>query len=609
MTANLLSAGVGCWRTWFLSVLLLFGLSLVACGGGDGSDGNAGSDTGEVFVGLTDADGDFATYTVDVSSLTLTRADGAVIDALPISARVDFAQYTDLTEFLTVATVPLGIYTHVDMTLDYTNADIRAASGNDVVPLTPLDGDGNLITTLTMNVKFDGRYPLVVRPGIPAILSLDFDLEATNTVDLVVNTVTVAPLLLAEVDIDPPKVHRVRGPLVSVNLDASHYVVALRPFHLRDGHFGRLRVGTNDDTMFEIDQMSYQGADGLAQLATKPVSTATVALGRLNLHNRTFLAREVYAGSSVPFGAHDVVRGSVVARVGDTLTVRGATLVRMDGTVIFNDDVTVLLDDSTKVTKQLGGNVDIRDISVGQRITAFGTLTGDIHTNPTLDTTNGLARMRLSSVAGSTVQIDSSLLTLNLQTINGRPVSIYHFTGTGLNGNDSDPANYRIATGDLSLGTLAINNPVRVRGFVVPFGQADTHDFDAHTVVDLSDVPTWLAVAWSPPTSNAFSDLTEQAMVIDLTDSIVHYLVQRGMITDLTLFGSDPTVQPHSDGTGLFAIVRGYTVELYTTFANFVEGLNNQLETHPVHHVGARGGWDGNTVTLTSRLAVVRLVP
>lgn len=160
MTANLLSAGVGCWRTWFLSVLLLFGLSLMACGGGDGSDGSAGSDTGEVFVGLTDADGDFATYTVDVSSLTLTRADGAVIDALPISTRVDFAQYTDLTEFLTVATVPLGIYTHVDMTLDYTNADIRAASGNDVVPLTPLDGDGNLITTLTMNVKFDGRHPL-----------------------------------------------------------------------------------------------------------------------------------------------------------------------------------------------------------------------------------------------------------------------------------------------------------------------------------------------------------------------------------------------------------------------------------------------------------------
>ncbi|MDH3672246.1 MAG: metallophosphoesterase [Gammaproteobacteria bacterium] len=609
MIANLLSVGVGRWRIWFLSMLLLFGMSLAGCGGGGGSDDGVAGGAGEVFVGLTDADGDFATYTVDVLSLTLTRADGAVIDALPISTRVDFAQYTDLTEFITVATVPLGVYTHVDMTLDYTNADIRAASGNDVVSLTPLDEHGNPITALTMNVKFDGRYPLVVRPGIPAILSLDFDLEATNTVDLVVNTVMVEPLLLAEVDIDPPKVHRVRGPLVSVNLDASHYVVALRPFYLRHGHFGRLRVKTNDDSLFEIDQISYQGADGLAQLATMPVGTATVALGRLNLHNRTFLAHEVYAGSSVPFGAHDVVRGSVVARVGDTLTVRGATLVRMDGTVIFNDDVSVLLDASTKVTKQLGGDVDIGDISVGQRITAFGTLTGDIHTKPTLDATNGLVRMRLSSIAGSTVLIDPSLLTVNLQTINGRPASIYDFTGTGVGGHDSDPTNYRIATGNLSLGTLAIDDPVRVRGFVVSFGQADTHDFDAHTVIDLSEVPAWLSVAWSPPTSNAFSDLTEQAMVIVLTDSVVHYLVQRGVITDLTLFGSDPTVQPHSDGAGLFAIVRGRTVELYTTFANFVEGLSAQIDTHPVHYVGARGGWDGNTITLTSRLAVVRLVP
>jgi hypothetical protein len=53
-----------------------------------------------VVIALTDAEGDFASYTVDVLSLTLTTANGAVVETLPLSTRVDFARYTDLTEFL-----------------------------------------------------------------------------------------------------------------------------------------------------------------------------------------------------------------------------------------------------------------------------------------------------------------------------------------------------------------------------------------------------------------------------------------------------------------------------------------------------------------------------
>ena len=166
------------WRVWLLSaVLLVSGGFLAACGGGSGS---TSSDTGTVFVGLTDADGDFITYTVDVTALTFTRADGAVVNALPVTTRVDFAQYTDMTEFLNAATVPSGVYTRVDMTLDYTNADIRVASGSNALPVTPKDSSGNAITTMTLQVKLDGNRPLVVRPGIPAHLTLDFDLEATS---------------------------------------------------------------------------------------------------------------------------------------------------------------------------------------------------------------------------------------------------------------------------------------------------------------------------------------------------------------------------------------------------------------------------------------------
>ena len=104
------------------AAILLAALILAACGGGASTEptpdpqANASCDPandathdecGTVFIGLTDADGDFLSYTVDVLSLELERADGSVINVLPNSTRIDFAQYVDLTEFISVATVPL----------------------------------------------------------------------------------------------------------------------------------------------------------------------------------------------------------------------------------------------------------------------------------------------------------------------------------------------------------------------------------------------------------------------------------------------------------------------------------------------------------------------
>jgi hypothetical protein len=290
----------------------------------------------------------------------------------------------------------------------------------------------------------------------------------------------------------------------------------------------------------------------------------------------------------------------VIARNGNTLTVRGAALVRTDGTLLFNDTVSVTLDSSTKVTRQLGGTVTADDISVGSRITALGTLTGS-----TLDATNGLVRIVLSTVTGSVNLIGTNQVTVNLQTINGRPVALYTFTGTGSGGSDSNPAAYRINTTGLSLANLTTNDPVRVRGFVVAYGQAVTNDFNAQTVIDLSDVPAWMAVAWMMPQMNPFTNLTNQAMVTDITGSWLHHMFQRGVATTLT---GNPTVQPDIDGVGRYAIVRGHTVQLYGSFASFSNGLSAELAAaHRVWGVGARGNWDSNADTLTSRLAVVIL--
>ncbi len=93
--------------TGILGGLATLALALAGCGGGGGASSapapqppSGSAESGTVYVGLTDADGDFLSYAVDVQSLTLRRSDGTVVEALPVAPRVDFAQYVDLTELL-----------------------------------------------------------------------------------------------------------------------------------------------------------------------------------------------------------------------------------------------------------------------------------------------------------------------------------------------------------------------------------------------------------------------------------------------------------------------------------------------------------------------------
>ena len=189
------------------SFLVLFAIvtMITALPGCNKDDNNSqANETGELTIGLTDAPGDFTTYTVDVVSLTLTKANGAVVETVPETTRVDFAQYTEMTEFLTAATVPSGFYVKATLTLDYSNADIQVEDDNgDAVPVSVIqDEQGSAIGEMELSVRLEGLRALLIAPGIPAHLTLDFDLNATNVVDLNNGSpiVTVSPELLAEVN-------------------------------------------------------------------------------------------------------------------------------------------------------------------------------------------------------------------------------------------------------------------------------------------------------------------------------------------------------------------------------------------------------------------------
>ncbi len=606
----------------FIAFILSLSISLgfMGCGAGS-SDSEDITESGKVLIALTDAPGDFVNYTVDVESITLTKVNGTVVETLPLSTRIDFSQYTEMTEFLTAATVPAGVYTHVSLTLNYDNADIwvEDAGGDAVKVGTIQDENGAPISTLDVSVQFEDGHRLVIAPGIPALLTLDFVLSASNQVDFGTDppTLTVEPTILADINLETPELHKVRGPLKEVDAADSRFTIIIRPFFHALNHddcFGTMNVVTNDATVYDLSGELYEGQPGIQAMEALPPFTAVVAIGDLKFHPFRFEAQEVYAGSSVPGGDLDVVTGNVINRRADEITIKGATLIRDDGSIIFNDNVMVSLGLDTVVTRQFSTDpFTIDDISVGQRIMVFGTLTNDDPLNLEMDATEGYARMFLTTLRGSVNTTDPAAmdgqLIIDLKSIDARLVSIFDFMGTGIDAaNDADPLSYQIETSTLDLSGLSTGTPVRIKGFVRPFGTAPA-DFDAQTIINLTKQKAYLKVKWHPPTADAFESLSSDAMVLNMEKASLFHHVGRGrVVIDLEDLAGSPIIQPLPSGYGVFSIVWHGTVQWYLSFANYTEAIEGRLaDGHKVNKMIARGTFDEETVTFTAGFIQIKL--
>src|SRR5258708_7616158 len=537
---------------------------------------------GVVAIGLTDAAGDFLSYTVDVTSLTLTKADGTVVQALPQRTRVDFARSVDLTEFVTAVTIPSGSYVSATLNLDYTNADIQVDDGNgSPVPVPPAnirDSQGVQITTLSMGVTLDPARPLVVAPLVSSLLDLDFNLAASNLVNMSGPIVTVNPLLVGDVNLDSPKPHRIRGPLDSIDLQPGSVTLILRPFNLLQGDHGRVTFLTDNNTTFEINQTSFQGSAGLAALAQQPRLTATVAVGTFDIATRRFTATEVLAGSSVSFGTSDVLTGNVIARSNNNiLTVQGAEIVSSNGTLSFQNTVSVTVANTTKVVSQKNPSgpqiavvPDISGISVGQRVTVFGTLNGT-----SMDASAGLVRLLVTQLNGTVNSAGSGIVAMTLARIDGRPIGLFNFSGTGPTaGSDANPNSDQGATSTPGLASIVANTPPKVGGFVRPFGQATaTHDFGAIALIDLTNAPATLGLGRPSLEATPSTSYTASGMVVNLTNAGLLHDLFRG-VADTRLSTSDtPRVQAANPARGLLAIGRDRTVQVFTQLGSYQAAL------------------------------------
>lgn len=610
-------------RLWAPFAALL--LAVAGCGGGStDSGGGAGttppptgcdaSSCSAVYVGLTDADGDFLSYSVDVVSLTLKKANGAMVETLPVATRVDFAELVDLTEFVTAATIPNGVYVEGRIRLDYTNAAISVEVNGTPREARVVGANGQPLGIVDLEIRLDDRNQVVIAPGRPAFLQLDFDLAASHAVDVATTPVTAvaSPFIVATVEPVEDKEMRAGGPLVSVDTAASSYMIDVRPFHHRDARLGRLTVNTTGETAFEIDGESYTGAAGLAALALQPAGSPTIAFGVLSLADRTFTAERVHAGSSVPGPRFDVLQGNVVARAGNRLTVRGGTLIRRTDSVVFvRGDVTVLVGPDTRVTRDgMRGAFGIEAISVGQRIHAFGQASG-AEGAITLDAQQGRVRLHLTHLVGTVVTAQPGQLTLDLAAIDGRRPGIFDFRGTGLSSEvDADPDNYEVATAALALDRLAAGSPARVFGFVTPFGAAPP-DFNGRTVVDFQQVRAVLGIGWGMQgTAAPFVRLDAQGLVIDGTNRDIglrHYIAIGPRLVDLTQLPASVTVVP-AEGRGLYSIGEPGRVEVFAEFARFAARLSEKLGTGvKVRSMSASGSYDIGSSMLTARSVSVSL--
>ena len=561
--------------------------TLAGCGGG-GSDTTPSpapppptEQTGTVIIGLTDAPGDFLSYQVEVTGIRFTAANGAVIETLPEATTIDFAQYVEATELVTAASLPTGAYTAVTLALDYGAAAVMVEDEvGDAVRAVVVDAAGDPLLATEVTVEFAAGDRFIIAPGIPAQVTLDFDLGASHSVDLATSPVAAAfkGVLIADALLEDPKTRRIRGLLRDVNTDTSSFALAVRPFFHPRGDFGPIEIATNEQTAFEIDETAYVGAQGLRALDALAPAVPVVALGEMDRTTRQVTATLVLAGSSVPFGDADIATGSVMARDGDVLTLRGVTLVRDDLSVTFNDTMQVTISASTTIRQQGATLVTLTpaDVSVGQVVTVHGTLAGD----GTLDAGDGLLRALYATVAGTVRTL--SPLQVEVSRINGRRPRLYDFSGTGVDGaNDADPRFYDVDSGSLGLAGLDAGDPLRIRGLVAPFGTAPA-DFVARSIGNVSDVAGRLHLRWQPPgTADAILALDGDGIVLDLDpDALtrIHYLNQAGVYRDLLALGDQLTLQPRASDRGVFALRSDGRLTVYFTFTTFSDALAAALD-------------------------------
>ncbi len=606
---------------------------------------NQTSGYGVGWVTLSDSPGDFTSYIVNVDSVTLTGKVSGVITAVATAETVDFTKLKDVSELWSSASIPNDTYTSATITLDYSAANISVMVDGVPVKAKVVNTVAEAVTTQTINITFDPNHPLVITPTYASTnaerVAIDFNLAASNEiyVDTSPPTVVVRPYMTVATSAPDNKPVRVRGPLINSSLGVSTYTVYVRPFFDEVNSLGSLTLFTGADTVYTINGSTYKGADGLSVLSQtsagstmteayttyEPTATPSTTAGKFN-------ANYVVAGSTLEDYYTQGLEGDVIARVGNTLTVRGATVQFNNGTSAYqNDDSLVLLGPNTIVTPEDTTTLtalNYNSISVGQHIIARGLYSQSALGIVTLDATGsstntGSVRLQSTELWGSVLGTGAGTLSMNVETIENWPASVFRFTGNGTG--VVTPDNYTIrTTGATVPAGLAAGDPAWIEGISTPFGSAPPN-FNAFTINTELSEPARIQVDWDTHggTTAPFTQLNDQGIRIDLDNPrYVAGVIRIGSESiDLKSLAASPLIvpaptPPATDLPAVFLPLFGVggltasdttTITVFNTFSDYVTQLpKSVVAATPALHFTANGTFNRSNNTFTaSRIDVV----
>jgi hypothetical protein len=544
---------------------------------------------GIAWVDVTDEPGDYTSYVITIDSITLTRTDGYVAEAVGTPEIVDLTQVHNIAELWSSGSIPDGTYTSATITVDYTPV---ASAGTSVISVmvngkpqaaNVLDAyTGAAPSTYSINIQFDPDNLPTITPTFAStsavLLTVDFDLAASGTVDLSTSPATVRIRPYVSIGMQAPnnKLIRVRGPLINSSIDVNTFTVYIRPFYDEANNIGSLTLFSQPNTVYTLNGKGYVGNGGLQALSVLSAGTTTAAgfttfqtdynasngatAGRFNLVY-------VVAGSTLEDVYTEGVSGDVIARNGNTVTLEGSTLFLntadefffcgvADTSSLCTAGTQVLLGPGTIVTADNNSTLtpstlNSSSVSVGQHITARGVCVNNcigptvvLDATGTSSTNTGSVRLQNTEVWGTLVNSATGNLEINAQTINNYPIADFDFAGNG--SGTENPAAFLIDTGSIPLPAgSAAGDPLWVSGYTTPFGSAPP-DFNAVAVNSETSVqiaggqvgggsstapgskgcgigsqvcdPAILEVTWNAANTTPFSNLSNSGFSLNLAD-------------------------------------------------------------------------------------------
>jgi len=585
-----------------LSALIL-GLSVIlaGCGGSSAETTPATSvpvaeevleETGQVMIVIRDDEEDFLSYDIEVLSIDLVNVDGTQVSVAPNTARVDFIQYTDLSELFSMNSIPAGHYNKISFTLDYSSASIIVQDDNgDSYQASAQNSDGDAITTFPLSLVLADDEPLVINKGKISALTLDLDLASSNQiVSFSPAIVQVEPFVNVTLGTDDEREHRARGLLQSVDTDNNTITLAVKPLRKKQGDFGEFTLNVDETTLYEIDGEDVVNADALAILASLAVDSPVVAFGEVTLvdDQRSFIASKIVAGSSVAWAGQDTFRGVITARSSDSITMSGVVLAPEERQAVHSQTLTLTYDETTQFTGFNQQNLSDSSLSIGQHLRALG----DFDDEQTFNAGEGIIHIKLSQLTGQVVQ--TSPLAIDVSRLNRKPIDSYNFTGTGLTTEqDADPNSYDITTNNLTITDLAAEDWLTVRGYVNDFAQAPD-DFIAKSLIkkDIQSTVAHFKAYWAAGTDSV--TINSDTNQIDWDESNARQkMTLRGVPQNLA---NEKVVHAITSDAeqGRFAIKeRGIGIHYYAIYADFVSALNVELTAgKQVKQITSKGSYD-----------------